>query len=187
LLKLLVFMAMLGAPFTSSAQSLEALQAGMRQELNCLVNGALEAPANVTQAQSNQVLEDCRQRYGWDDPETVHAMLAARLSIEVMSERQQLGEAGVDFAPILRIWRSLTPEESASIRDATARPDDARQTSQAIVRRLLEAGVAPAHTVSAGGTIVKMVQAGSTAGEFIRLRVTRAGGTRQLNEQPPAQ
>lgn len=178
---------MLGAPFTSSAQSREALQAGMRQELNCLVSGALGAPANATQAQSNQVHADCKQRYGWDDPETVHAMLAARLSIEVMSERQQLSETGVDFAAILQIWRSLTPEESASIREATARPDAARQTSQAVVRRLLDAGVPPAHTVSAGATIVKMVQAGSIAGEFIRLRVTRAGGARQLNEQPPAE
>lgn len=180
--KLVVLAAVIGAPFASaSAQTREALQAGMRQELNCLPQSAMALPDNSPQARTDEVLAGCKQRFGWDNPETAHALLVGRLSLEVQLARRELIDAGVDFEAVLRIWQALSREESASIWDASTRPDAARETSQAIIRRLLDAGIAPAQAANAGGTVVKMVQASSLAAEFIRLRIERAAGRRPVD------
>lgn len=171
----------------SAQQSREALFQLMQRELTCLVDGAMEVPRGAPQGQVNQVLDDCRQRYGWTSEEAAHALVAARLMTETRIERIELIEAGVDFDAVSRVWRALSAEEGQALLGARTRRDDARRVAGLLIERLRAAGVPREHVVRAGMAIAKMVQASSVASDYIRLRLSRASESGSTGATAPAE
>lgn len=165
-----LILAALALPVPAAAQ--QAAWAQDSREPLCVLDGLLAAASAGTldDGRIQAVRNECKQRFGWTDPQADQGVVVAYLSVQALEARNAAIDAGVSGDIIDEIARSLTESERALIPQANAPGSgDAAAFARVLFERISARGVRGDAGRKAADAITMLTIAARTTSDFSRV------------------